>query len=248
MKVCIYWDSENVHATSDLSTKLIEFVTLKKDHVISQMIYTNSSGRNFAKWSLESDFQQIVKIVDVASPLKNAVDNQLKSDVIDDIYSNNSPDIFIVVSGDGDFANLVKIIRDKGKYVIIFARQGNAKKSLKDIADEFYFIDNLHKLVEEKTQSQITNIQTQISYHEAVEYLINAIKTSIINEKRTTLGYINKLMGHIYPQYQNISSISTPNGKKIKTFTHFVDMVVKEGKVKKQNQELFLIELNQIAA
>ncbi len=248
MKVSIYWDSENVHATSDLSTKLIEFVTLKKDRVISQRIYTNSSGRNFAKWSLESDFQPIVKIVDVAFPLKNAVDNQIISDLVNDIYSDNSPDAFILVSGDGDFVNCVKMLRDQGKYVIIFAKEGNAKKSLKDVADEFYFIDDLPKLVEKKTQPQITNFHTPISYSEAIEYLINAIKTSITNGKRTTLGYINKLMGHIYPQYQNISSIYTPNGEKFKSFGRFVDMVVKEGKVIRQNQELFLKELDKIPA
>jgi len=248
MKVSICWDSENVHATSDLSTKLIEFVTLKKDRVISQRIYTNSLGRNFAKWSLASDFQQIVKIVDVAFPLKNAVDNQIKSDLLDDIYSDNSPDAVILVSGDGDFVNCVKMLRYQCKYVIIFARKGNAKKSLKDLADEFYFIDDLHKFVGEKTEPKTTVINSHISYKEAVECLIVTVENALRQNQLTDYSHIGKLMRQLFPKYQGVASISTPNSKKIKSFGQFIDMVVKEGKIIRQNQELFLRELDKIPA
>jgi uncharacterized LabA/DUF88 family protein len=248
MKVSICWDSENVHATSDLSTKLIEFVTLKKYRVISPRIYTNSSGRNCAKPHLASDYQQIVKIVDVAFPLKNAVDNQIKSDLLDDIYSDNSPDAVILVSGDGDFVNCVKMLRDQGKYVIIFAREGNAKKSLKDVANEFYFIDDLPKLVGEKTESQTTVINSQISYNEAVKCLIATVNDALRQNRPTHYSYIGKLMRKLFPKYQGVASISIPNGKKIKSFGKFVDMVVKEGKIIRQNQELFLRELDKIPA
>ncbi|MBC5794659.1 hypothetical protein H5968_05755 [Sphaerospermopsis sp. LEGE 00249] len=55
-------------------------------------------------------------------------------------------------------------------------------------------------------------------------------------------------MRQIWPNYQGVATISTPDGKKFKSFGQFIDMVVKEGKVKRQNQHLFLMELNQIAA
>ncbi|MDB9453818.1 NYN domain-containing protein [Dolichospermum circinale] len=248
MKASICWDSENVHPTDDLLTKLIEFVTSKKDRVISQRIYINSSQGNSAKCSLASYVQQSMKIVDVTSPLKNGVDNQIKSDLLDDIYSDNSPDAVILVSGDGDFVNCVKILRDQGKYVIIFARKGSAKKSLKDVANEFYFIDDLHQLVREKTQPQPTVINSQINYNEAVECLIATVNDALRQNRPTHYSYISQLMCKLFPKYQGVASISIPNGKKIKSFGKFVDMVVKEGKIIRQNQELFLRELDKIPA
>ncbi|MEH1796085.1 NYN domain-containing protein [Nostoc sp.] len=52
------------------------------------------------------------------------------------------------MSGDGDFANPVKFLQDKDKNVIIFARRGNVKQSLKNLADELYFVDELPQLVD----------------------------------------------------------------------------------------------------
>jgi hypothetical protein len=49
-------------------------------------------------------------------------------------------------------------------------------------------------------------------------------------------------MRKLFPKYQGFSSICRPNGKKFKNFSQFVDTVVKEGRIKKQNQELLLIE------
>ena len=48
--------------------------------------------------------------------------------------------------------------------------------------------------------------------------------------------------------YQGYSSISTADGKKFKNFCQFVNAAVKDGKVQKQGQELFLIKLDKLAA
>lgn len=51
--------------------------------------------------------------------------------------------------------------------------------------------------------------------------------------------------------YLSITYISAPNVKQFKTFKQFVDIVdiiVKKGKLTRQNQELFLIELIPTAA
>lgn len=39
-----------------------------------------------------------------------------------------------------------------------------------------------------------------------------------------------------------------PDGKPFSRFSKFVDVAVKDGKVKMQNQQLFLIELDKLAA
>ncbi|PLZ81017.1 hypothetical protein CBP16_11160, partial [Fischerella thermalis WC217] len=45
----------------------------------------------------------------------------LISDLIDDVHKHQSPNIVILVSGDGDFANSVSVLRQLGKKVIVMA-------------------------------------------------------------------------------------------------------------------------------
>lgn len=152
------------------------------------------------------------------------------------------------MSGDGDFANPVKFLQDKDKNVIIFAQRGNVKQKLKERANEFHFVDELPQLVGNNTQLKTTEIEFQINYNDAVKYLIESTKISLNQGKSTRFGYVDKLMRQRCHKYQEFSSISMPDGKKFKSFGQFVNAAVRDGKVQKQGQELFLIELDKLAA
>jgi len=246
LKVGIYCDFQNVYLSQELASLLLAFASTKGS-LISRRVYYNSLFKN--QDSAKENLQRIgFKCEDVTCSLKNSADNQLKSDLIDDVYNNQSPDIVILVSGDGDFANPIQFLQDKGKNVIIFAQRGNVKQKLKERADEFYFVDELPQLIGNKTQHQTAYIEFQINYNEAIEYLIKAINTALSQGKRTGFGYIDNLMRQHCASYQGFSSIHTPNGKKFKSFSQFIDAGVRDGKVQKQDQELFLIELDRLAA
>ncbi|MBD2415427.1 NYN domain-containing protein [Nostoc calcicola FACHB-389] len=245
-KIGIYCDFQNVYLSQELASLLLAFANAR-GILISRRVYYNSLFENQA--SAKENLQQIgFKCEDVTCSLKNSADNQLKSDLIDDVYNNQSPDIIILVSGDGDFANPVKFLQDKGKNVIIFAQRGNVKQKLKDCANEFHFVDELRQLISNKTQPQTTTAKSEIHYNDAIQYLTKAINKALEEKKPTGLGYINNLMSKLFPEYQGVSSIHKPDGKKFKSFTQFIDAAVKDGKVQKQGQELFLIELNKLAA
>ena len=239
LKLGIYCDFQNVYLSQELASSLLAFANARGS-LISGRVYYNSLFENQA--SAKENFQRIgFKCEDVTCYLKNSADNQLKSDLIDDVYNNQSPDIFILVSGDGDFINPVQFLQDKDKNVIIFARRGNVKQRLKKLANEFYFVDELPQLIGNKTQLQITYIEFQINYKEAVECLIESTKTSLSQGKPTVFGYIDQLMRQRCHKYQGFSSISMSDGKKFKNFSQFIDAAVKDGKVQKQGQKLFLI-------
>jgi uncharacterized LabA/DUF88 family protein len=240
-KIAIYCDFQNVPFNAETSNRLLNFAK-SKGRLIIKKIYYNSLVGNLS--ATKPSFENIgYQIIDLTCLLKNSVDNQIKSDVIDDIWSNNSPDVVILVSGDGDFVNLVRDVKVQGKYFIVVAQKATCKKDLKDVACEFHFIDELPQLVEIKNQHPVNIIYPQISYNEAIEYLTQTISTAKNQGKGTGLGYLNQLMLDMFStKYQGVASISTPDGKKIKSFGQFVDMVVKEGKVRKLNQELLLIE------
>lgn len=245
--VGIYWDLQNVSLNQKQANCLLDFANFK-GHLIHKKVYYNSLCQNqaSAKDKLESlGFY----CVDVPCPLKNSADNQLKSDWFDDILNNLSLDIVILVSGDGDFANPIKLVQKLGKKFIVFARLGNVKQKLKEVADEFYFVDELPKLVVDNAQPQTTSLLSKITYEDAIKCLIEAIKTALSQGKRTVFNSIDKLMRNSqrFPNYQGVSSILKPDGKTFSQFGKFVDAVVKEGKIRRQNQEVFLVEVDQTA-
>jgi nucleoid DNA-binding protein len=240
--VGIYGDLQNVHLTQEQADLLVAFAN-SKGRLIGKKIYYNSLCKSqiFAKEKLEiHGFQG----VDVPCLLKNSADNQLKSDLIDDVFNNLSPHIVILVSGDGDFANLVRALQKLNKKVIIFAQPGNVKQRLKELADEFYFLDELAALVGEKTHSQTNCVLSQFHYNDAIECLIEAIKTALSAGKRTDFSQIGKLMRRSprFPTSQKFPSVYKPDGKTFSRLSQFVNAAVVDGKVRLQNQELFLIE------
>lgn len=235
--VSIYWDYQNVQK-QDKANSIIDFAKLK-GNVIIKKVYLNLDCEKQA--AAKTHFQSIgCTCVNVPCPLKNSADNQLKSDLIDDIY-NNPSDIVIIVSGDSDFINLVKFLKDKGKDVLVLAQKGNVKQSLKEQAHKFYFIDDLPKKAQTEVEPKINSAKSQIDYQQAVTYLTTAIKTALAKVKAAVLGYINKLMLELFPNYQGVSCIRTVDGKQFKKFAQFVDTVVKDGKVKKK-KSIFAFE------
>ncbi|MEH1863849.1 MAG: NYN domain-containing protein [Nostoc sp.] len=246
LKVGIYCDFQNVYLSQELANSLLDFANARGSLVIRR-VYYNSLFENQA--SAKDNLQLIgFRCEDVTCSLKNSADNQLKSDLIDDVYNNHSPEIFILVSGDGDFANPIQFLQDKDKNVIIFAQRGNVKQRLKNLADEFYFVDQLPQLVGNNTQLKTPDVEFNIHYKDAVKYLIESTKISLNQGKPTLFGYIDKLMRQRCHKYQGFSSIYMPDGKKFKSFGQFVDAAVRDNKIQKQGQKLFLIELDKLAA
>lgn len=234
--VSIYWDYQNVQK-QDQANSIIDFAK-SKGNLIIKKVYLNLDCERQA--AAKTFFQSIgITCVNVPCPLKNSADNQLKSDLIDDI-SDNPSDIVIIVSGDGDFRNLVKLIKEK-KDVVVLAQKGTVKQLLIEQAHEFYFIDELPR-IDQKEGESINSAKFQIEYQQAVTYLTTAIKTALAEGKAAVLGYINKLMLELFPNYQGVSCIRTLDGKQFKKFAQFVETVVKDGKVKIENQSLLLIE------
>lgn len=236
--VALYWDYQNVKLSLDIAKFWLEFAH-SKGRLIRKNIYYNSQCKD--QNAVKKEFAGLnLEYCDVPCPLKNSADNQLIADCLDDLDSHSSPDIVFLISGDGDYVKLVKNLQKQGLVVIIIAQLGNVKQKLKAIADEFYFTDDLPQLMNENTHPQEAAFKYPIDYNEAIKHLIEAVKFALAQCKPAKLGYIDKLMRQRCQQYQGYSSISTPDGKKFQKFSQFVNAAVKDGKVKRQNEELFL--------
>lgn len=235
----LFIDLQNVSSFPQFAKLLLDFAQ-SKGNVVSKKIYYNSlcAGQNSTKDKLQN---QGFQCIDVPCPLKNSADNQLIADCIQAVNSDSDrcPDTVILCSGDGDFVSLVNNLHKLGKTVIIFAQRGNAKQSLQQSVNDFYYLDQLPvpDLVENKSHHN----SSAISYEDAINFLQKAIEMAISTGKPTVLSYIDKLMRKLSASYKGVACIYKNDGQPFKKFSKFVAAAAKDGKVQLKNQELFLI-------
>jgi NYN domain len=239
--VSIYCDNQNVHLNLEEIDTLVNFCQIK-GNIKSKKAYFNFDFPDQVRGK-EKFYEKGFTCIDVPCPLKNSADNQLIANLVRDIRRNPlDSDIVILVSGDGDFTDLVHLLKTNGKYVVVIGRRGNVKQSLKEEASEFHYISDLPKVIQDTVQPEITANKPQIDYHQVVYYLTEAIKTALEKGQKAALGNINNLMMQMFPKYQGVSCIRSSDGKSFKKFSDFISAVVKDGKVKLQNQSLLLLE------
>lgn len=158
--VGVYVDLQNVLSIKKYGNFLLDFAQLKGDLILKKAYYNSQCQHQIPIMKKLGSLG--VDCVDVPCPLKNSADNQLKSDLIDAINDSRTPEIFIVVSGDGDFANSVDVLRKLDKTVIVFAQRGNVKQKLIELADEFHFVDELPTLINHKNQPDTLPSKTNL--------------------------------------------------------------------------------------
>lgn len=248
LSVAVYCDYQNVPLSQEQAILLTEFAQTQGNLIFAK-VYLNFNEPNQNKQS--KNFESLgFQCVNVPCFLKNSADNQLKSDLMDDVQNDDlGLELVIIVSGDGDFLSGVKMSQRQGKKVIVLARKGNIKQKLLEQADECHFIEDLETLLCQEysvkaieAQVEVDLVKPYIDYHQAILYLKEAIKVAVKNGKIAALGYINQLMLKLFPDYQNVSDIQTIDGNKFKKFSQFIDAVVQDGKIQRINQYLQLID------
>ncbi|RUT10055.1 hypothetical protein DSM106972_005500 [Dulcicalothrix desertica PCC 7102] len=232
--VSIYCDYQNVNLNEKTVSLLQDFANSIGTLLTAKLYYNPLVIRKFL------EFHNIT-CIDVPCSLPNSVDYRISNDIIKDIRQAH-PDTIIIVSGDGDFIDLVEILKYLGKHVIVIAQSGNVNARLIQSANQFYYLNDLQQLMEKPVTSEASTQVTssELSYREAIKYLIRAVKTALSQNKSTGLGYINDLMRKSFPSYQGCHCIRTDNGIKFSRFKKFIEAVVSDGKIIMKDNQLFL--------
>ncbi|HEY9838356.1 MAG TPA: NYN domain-containing protein, partial [Vampirovibrionales bacterium] len=103
-RVALYWDCQNVKVSPERANFLIEFSRKQGKLVLCNAYYSN--------WTSEStpctDYlkQLGFKAVDIDSGGSNSLAHKLMVDCVNDAVEPDAAEIFILVSGDGNFATL----------------------------------------------------------------------------------------------------------------------------------------------
>jgi hypothetical protein len=240
----VSWDLQNVslkqpNELQKFAKELLIFCG-SKGNLHSPHVYYNSQHKD--QLAANDTLEKVgYKGVNVPIAKKNSADHQLILDCLKTVVSKPSADIFTFVLGDKDYVGLICVLRSLGKKVIIFAKRGSESKKLMSIADEFHFVDELPNLFSNK--AVIPEDGTDINYDDAVQCLIEAIKIANSQGKCAVYSTIGKLMrqSQHFPNYKGVSTIHKPDGTKFSSFSKFVAAVVKQGKIKLQNEEMLLV-------
>ena len=85
--------------------------------------------RRCTKWKERIIKEKGLKGKDIAGPpVKNKVDNQIKKNARKMNNNKKNMDILVIVSSDGDYADIVRESRERGKRVVIIADKKVSKK------------------------------------------------------------------------------------------------------------------------
>jgi uncharacterized LabA/DUF88 family protein len=238
--VSVYWDCQNVHINPFLAQYLKIFAE-SRGELVALKAYANWLQEN--RISAERLQELKYDCIHVSITKKNSVDEKVINDGEKQLDRDPSS-LLILVTGDGDFAPLVRKYKAKGIPVIVFAQSGKESQKLKKLADEFYFVDQLPELFE--LSEQIA--PNTISYSDAIACLIESIQIVMQKGKRATLSYVNQIMGDnsSFPNYQNVSSIRKQDGMTFSRFHKFIEAAMKDGiigiRLNGDLPELFLVK------
>ncbi len=61
-----------------------------------------------------------------------------------DPFLVNPIDIFVIVSGDADFASACQLIQERGKHVIVIGNRNHMSNGLRDTCNTFYYLEDLN--------------------------------------------------------------------------------------------------------
>ncbi|WP_254174556.1 NYN domain-containing protein [Planktothrix pseudagardhii] len=239
-RLAIYWDVQNVRISPEKIKLLNQWLNQKGDRLIQKA---------FAYWRKENE--QLEKAIanenfdcfNVPSPEKNAVDIKMMEVCKNDIISDRSIRIVILITGDKDYLPCVKWLQELGiKVILIYGN--NVSQALKEAVDKTYNIEEViaSVAIDQATPEQLDS-STILPYEEAKKYLIDLIKTVQAKGKKATLALIGNFIKN-HPRLSGYKKISycKPDGKIVYNFGKFVDAVIQEGIIQKNcNGELTLV-------
>ena len=152
--VAVLYDIENLvggyslQYLSEISLKNILLELKKKglDNIAIQKAYADWSNPALStiKWDISELGIEPIQMYGFSKAMtKNASDIQLVIDAMEILHTKDFIDTFVIVSGDGGFASLVKKISEYGKKVIGCAYKRSANTIFTKVCDDFIYIDNI---------------------------------------------------------------------------------------------------------
>jgi uncharacterized LabA/DUF88 family protein len=156
--IAIFCDYENVaigvrdakHESFDVSLVLARL--LDKGKIIVKKAYSDWERYKSSKRTLHEAGFELIEVPHVSYSGKNSADIRLVVDALDMCYQKAHVDVFVIISGDSDFAPLAAKLRENDKTVIGLGVKSSTSDLFVDHCDEFIYYDDLLRETSKKAQ------------------------------------------------------------------------------------------------
>jgi uncharacterized LabA/DUF88 family protein len=135
MRGIVYLDLDNFPATAPYEKALNEFHHSKDLRILARKAF--GDVEQLARLPLESQQSHTMIPCPKLTKTKNSTDMRLTVEVMKDLLTNESVDVFIIASADTDYIPVMKEVKERGKECIILTNQvAHVSPVLTSIADQ----------------------------------------------------------------------------------------------------------------
>ena len=194
-KIALFCDLENIALgvrDSDIKKFDIHLVLerlLEKGKIIVK--------RAYADWERWSEFKRPfheagIELIDIPRKRysgKNSADIKMVVDAMEESFSKEHVNTFVILSGDSDFTPLVAKLKENNKYVIAVGVRNSTSNLLIDNCDEFLFYEDVWR-DQQKSPKVPAGANKQTA--EAMNLMVDSIKALMRENKDVLWGSMIK--------------------------------------------------------
>ena len=147
-QIAVYIDFENVATSAEANlgefdvTAVMDLLRTRGRLLIKRAYGDWGRFHRYRRAMLENGVD-LFQLYSVGIQQKNRADVRLAIDAIETVFTRPNIDVYVVVSGDSDFTELIHKLRDHGKYTIGIGLHAATSDLLRRACDEFIFYETL---------------------------------------------------------------------------------------------------------
>lgn len=240
LKVAMYWDFENIHASlHEQDVGFYKEARFKPQpelvDVAAIMDFARSVGsvcinRAYCNWSFFSRYAdalsgvgiELMQLFSRGQHGKNGADIQMCVDMVEDLL-RLEVDVCIIVSGDSDFIGAAQKARQYGKRVIGIGVRGFSNRFFQRVCDEFKFYD---MLVQQEVATPVTVDDSGKMSLEAAKGLLMAAVSRLatqFGDPSVLKARVKPMMLRLEPSFDERGVIAGDDDAGFANFSMFLD-------------------------
>ena len=190
----LYLDLDNFPITAPYEKAIEEFNYTQDLRILGKKAF--GELEQLSKFPLEKQQSHILIPCPKVAKVKNSTDMRLGVEVMKDLLTNPSIDVFIIGSADADYIPVIKDVQEKGKECIILTSNTNAMAaSVTEIADQIIVCEgSANKPKRDKHSKQKINELLTKLFAKIKE---DTVPISGINDYLNNNGYNFKAHGYV---------------------------------------------------
>ncbi|MGC8781439.1 MAG: NYN domain-containing protein, partial [Anaerolineae bacterium] len=147
-QIAVFMDFENVATSAEASfgsfdvTAVMDLLRTRGRLLIKRAYGDWGRFHRYRRAMLENGID-LFQLYSVGVQQKNRADVRLAIDALETVFTRPSIDLYVIISGDSDFTELIHKLRDHGKYTIGIGLRSATSDLLRRACDEFIFYETL---------------------------------------------------------------------------------------------------------